>query len=551
LRAGITKTGQGELPLKNTENDFGTLLDLLPDLVFSLDSSGRFTYANSRTEEFFGCHVDELLGKQLWEFVLPENEDEARTLVDTPADSCWDREFYIEGCRGKIKYVRARCRPRLDDTGRIISFHGTIRDRTPQRELEEKLAAYQAALKVSETRYRNLVEEVPDIIFSLDPQGRFIFVNARLEELLGYPIPRVLGSYFWDYVYPEDRECAEAIMETEPDSVWDQELTVLDYHGGTRWVRVRCKPLKDSEGRVVELEGVIRDRTKRKKLEDELKASKKELLEKIKIIDDLYEHIVQSEKSKAIAQHTAEVAHELRQPLAIIGGFVRRMIKQTEGSQKLDTNSQKECFTVILREVQRLEKILAGLIDFTRQKSIKLQKVDPNVLIEKVLRLNEERLRDKEIRLELNFGEEVGEIPLDPDRFEQVIRNLVSNAVDASRQQGMIRIETGVFVPSDKAQETGGLESEAYFEMKIRNGGKVISPEDLRKIFDPFYTTKDHGLGVGLTLAKRIVEEHRGSISVKSDEKGTVFVIWIPLRDANSERYADSSLKVASVNPID
>jgi signal transduction histidine kinase len=89
-------------------------------------------------------------------------------------------------------------------------------------------------------------------------------------------------------------------------------------------------------------------------------------------------------------------------------------------------------------------------------------------------------------------------------------------------------IETGFSIPSDKAQETGGLESETYFEMKIKNYGKVIPADELQKIFSPFFTTKDYGTGIGLTLAKKIVEDHNGSISVKSDEDGTVFTLWIP-----------------------
>ena len=110
-----------------------------------------------------------------------------------------------------------------------------------------------------------------------------------------------------------------------------------------------------------------------------------ELMDKIKIIDDLYQHIVQAEKSKAIADHTAEVAHELRQPLAIIGGFARRMSKHLESCRKLDPESQRECLQIIMKEVERLEKILTGLIDFTELNAVDVQVVNPADLIEGVL----------------------------------------------------------------------------------------------------------------------------------------------------------------------
>ncbi len=253
------------------------------------------------------------------------------------------------------------------------------------------------------------------------------------------------------------------------------------------------------------------------------------LLEKIRTIDELYAHIVQSGKAKAITEHTAEVAHELRQPLAIIGGFARRMAREPLSWNELDVDSRREGFEIIIREIQRLEKILDGLIDFTRHESIQLQRINPNDLIAEVLHINAERLKEKDLHLEVNLSDELGEVFLDPARFQQVIRNLVSNAIEACDRKRLIRVETGVFMPSEKAQETGELDATVYFEMKIHNQGNVIPPEELQKIFDPFYTTKHYGTGIGLTLCKRIVENHNGSISVKSDETGTVFTVWIPL----------------------
>ncbi len=90
-------------------------------------------------------------------------------------------------------------------------------------------------------------------------------------------------------------------------------------------------------------------------------------------------------------------------------------------------------------------------------------------------------------------------------------------------------METGVSIPSHKAQVTGRLESEGSFEMKIRNGGGAIPPEELQQIFNPFFTTKEFGTGIGLTISKKIVERHKGSISVQSDAEGTVFTVWLPV----------------------
>jgi signal transduction histidine kinase len=146
------------------------------------------------------------------------------------------------------------------------------------------------------------------------------------------------------------------------------------------------------------------------------------------------------------------------------------------------------------------------------------------------------RIQEKNLQLQTDLGKEIGEILLDPTLFEQVVRNLISDAIEASPPDQVISVESGVSIPSDKAQETGGLDSETYFELKVRNFGKIIPREELQKIFSPFYTTNNYGAGIGLTISKRIVEDHKGSISVKSDQEGTVFTVWLPLNQGIPSR---------------
>lgn len=213
------------------------------------------------------------------------------------------------------------------------------------------------------------------------------------------------------------------------------------------------------------------------------------------------------------------------------------MSRQMERCKKLDLDTQRDCFHTIIREVQRLERILNGLIDFTKPKTLQLEKVDPNDLIEEILHINEERINEKVLSLELQMSDEIGEILVDPDRFQQAVRNLVANAIEATDRGGVIGIFTGVSSPSDRAQETGQLESGSYFELRVRNTGTEIPHDMLHKIFDPFYTTKEHGIGLGLTVVRKIVEGHKGSISVKSDGGGNVFTIWIPMRAPHTDRH--------------
>lgn len=511
------------MPKQSMRQRFGGLLGSAGQMFWELDRSFRVVFANDFLKKIFGDPI----GHVCYKFMAGRDE----VCPECPVQKVFDGQDRAVSERvrydtdGRAVWLQHTATPIKNEAGDVIGANELTIDTTQRKQTE-------AWLKDSEGLYRNLVEQVPDVIFSLDHKGMFTFVNTQAEKFLGYPVAQILETPLRQYVVAQDREIVDTMLELQPEAIWDEEVAILDSHGGRKVARIRCKASFNGGQRPVGFEGVMRDRTVRRKLEEELKASKEALVEKIRIIDELYEHIVQSGKCKAIEEHTAEVAHELRQPLAIVGGFARRMARQFDSTEPPDAERQKQYTRIIVHEIQRLEKILDRLIDFTKREDVWLQRVNPNDLIEYILGITEGRMNEKGIALSVNLGPEIGDIPLDPGRFQQLVLNLVSNAIEASPVGGVIELETGVSIPSDKALKTGELESVGFFEMKIRNNGQTIPPEALQKVFNPFFTTKAQGTGLGLTVTKKIVEDHTGSISVKSDESGTVFTIWLPLHQA-------------------
>jgi signal transduction histidine kinase len=264
------------------------------------------------------------------------------------------------------------------------------------------------------------------------------------------------------------------------------------------------------------------------------------LVERIRTIDALYQHVLEAGKAKAIMDHTAQVAHELRQPLAIIGGFARRLAKGAQSGAASSVDSLRESVGIMINEVRRLEEILAGLVDFTHHEMAQTTGVNPHELIRYVIDINRPRLEEKYLRAQTHFSDPLEEILVDPDRFQQVVRNLLANAIEASPFGGVIRVETSVTGRRDGSDSTDLTDSDRYFEIRIHNFGRPIATENIQKIFDPFFTTKAYGTGMGLTLARKIVEDHRGSLSLKSDDGGTVATVWIPAvsgtREADEDR---------------
>lgn len=507
-----------------TQERVGEFLDNVGEIYWEVDSGYRITFANSLLEKFFGPHG----GRTCHEYMCDSDVTcpgcpISKVLAGAPCARSERMKVAIDGAR---IWLETTSTPIRNEQGFIIGSRQLSTDITQRKRDEDWL-------KDSERLYRNLVEQSPDVIFSLDSKAHFSFVNPQIEKFLGFPVLQVLETPLRDYIAPEDRSKLDNLPSLEPEVIWDEEVAVLDHGGGRKIARIRMKRSINDSDQTVTYEGVMRDRTVRRKLEEELKASKAALVEKIKIIDELYEHIVESGKCKAIEDHTAEVAHELRQPLAIIGGFARRLSRALNSEEQMDADKNKQYVSIIVTEIQRLEKILDRLIEFTKRSNVRLQRLNPNDLIRYIIEITQARVTEKGLTIDANLGSEIGDIPVDPGRFQQLVLNMLSNAIEASPRGGVIKIETGVSIPSDKALKVGELGSEVYFEMKMSNTGPVIPPEALQNVFNPFFTTKEHGTGLGLTVTKKIVEDHAGSISLRSDENGTVFRVWLPLNEAD------------------
>ncbi len=232
---------------------------------------------------------------------------------------------------------------------------------------------------------------------------------------------------------------------------------------------------------------------------------------------DQRERLVQTERVAAWRELARRLAHELKNPLFPLQITVENLIRAREVAPREFDEIFKESTSTLLAEISNLKTIIGRFSDFSKMPKPQLQSVSLNELVRKVAALHGPQLKEasKPITLKLSIDDSLTEIPLDPDLMHRVVSNLVLNAIDAMPQGGTLALRT------HNAGERARLE--------ISDTGTGLTPEERDRIFTPYYTTKQHGTGLGLAVVQSVVSDHHGTISVNSETgRGTTFIIDLP-----------------------
>ncbi len=262
-------------------------------------------------------------------------------------------------------------------------------------------------------------------------------------------------------------------------------------------------------------EKVKRDRKRIALLNQELRES----LENFKRVQN---KLIETTKFAALGRMTSDVAHEIRNPLVSIGGFARKCVNKT------DPDSQVRRYAnIIVDEVERLERILRDLLTFTRRPLREVREIKIRKLVERCLGMRGEEIAEKNIRTVCELADALPQIEGDEEQLEQVLLNLIGNAVQAMEPRGILTLRA---YPLEK-------DGQSLVGIDVQDNGPGI-PEEIRdRIFNPFFTTKDEGTGLGLTVSRRIVEEHGGRIMVASElYKGSTFTIELPVHQNENRK---------------
>ncbi len=341
----------------------------------------------------------------------------------------------------------------------------------------------------------NLLENANDVIYTLDTEQRFTYVNGKISGW-GYQKDDLIGRPYLSLLSKRHRgRRLKSTLDIGAKQVY--EVDVMCKTGETRMVTVSVSPLCDAQGRIHGVLGIARDITETKKLEQQIR---------------------NSEKLASVGKLAAGVAHEINNPL---GGILNCLYNFRKGA--LTPARQEEYLTSIEDGLRRVQKIVRQLLDFSQQHDPEFSPANINDVVERVLALTEHAVAAKKIRLTRQLQTSLPALMVDRHMMEQVVMNLILNAIQATKDGGTITIST-------RAHDEN-------CEVIVADTGCGIPSHVLPRIFDPFFTTKGtgEGTGLGLSVSLGIVERHGGRILVDSEVgKGSVFTVCLPLAHERS-----------------
>jgi PAS domain S-box-containing protein len=384
-----------------------------------------------------------------------------------------------------------------------VATVGFFKDVSKVKRLEHEL------LKRFEFEH-NLIQSSIDAIVASDKDEIIIVFNQMAENLLGYSEADVVKTMSFNDLFAPGivEELREELLSEEhggKNRLFLFETYVTDKTGNKIPIQLSATVMFD-EGKEIGMVGFFRDLRKIRQMEQQF--------------DDqtrlLHEH-----KMISLGRLSASVVHELNNPLAGILNYIRLMLKiLNRGS--LDQKNQEKFqrhLTLVESETHRCSKIVSNLLAFSRKSELELSEMNINELLEKCILLGQHKLTLQNIEIKTDLGSEIPKVLGDFNQTQQCVINLIFNAIDAMLDGGVLTV-TSSFDPS-----------KGMVEIKIGDTGCGIADEDLPHIFDPFYSTKTEGkgLGLGLSMVYGIIDRHKGTITVDSElGKGTVFTISLP-----------------------
>jgi two-component system sporulation sensor kinase A len=482
----ITESKLAEEVLKAKTAQLASFIENNADAIWVIDVTDTVLEVNPAFETLFGWSAEDVKGKE-----LPIIPDFLKVSIDQihqgikAGETVVGLETIRQRKDGIFINVEATLSPLLDRSGTIIGITGICRDVTARKLAEENL-------KAKTEQFESFIEKNADAILIFNNEGVVQRVNEAFEHMFGWSKEEVIGIelHLLPFIPAERFDEFKYLREQVKNGFSIVGIETIRIHKNGEFLNVvlTASPILDGKGNKLGWSVTLRDITAWKIAQ---------------------EHLQNSEKLSVAGQLAAGIAHEIRNPITSIKGFIQLM--------KSGIGEKQKYFDIMSSEIERIEFILSELLILAKPQSIKYERKDIRVLLSQVMTLLDTQAILNNIEFSAEFKPGVTHLYCDENQLKQVFINFIKNSIESMPKGGRITIE---------------INSENDQEMLIRlyDQGCGIPKEVLSKLGQPFYTTKEKGTGLGFMVSKKIIENHSGKINVESEvNKGTMIEITLPV----------------------
>lgn len=499
--------GASEKALRESEARFRELADNMHQFAWTADPSGRRYWYNKRWLDYTGATLEEMRG---WGWQKAHHPDHLNRVVDSirrgfESGKPWEDTFPLRGRDGNYRWFLSRAQPIRNEAGDIVRWLGTNTDITEQIEAEKALRELNETLEhriEAETRERLQIWNVShDLLVVADLAGKCLNLNPAWTATLGWSEAELLDKPSQWLVHPDDREKTRAELGNlaAGGKTLLFENRLRHKNGSYHWMSWQAVA---NDGRIY---ATGRDITELKDAEDRLREARRELA-----------HVA---RRTTLATMTASIAHEIKQPLGAIvanaNAGLRWLNKIPPG-----LDEARETFSDIVADGHRASEVIQSVRAIFNKGEQSGSLLRMNGLVQETIAIVRGDLEAANIRLQTALAAQLPAVRAHKGQLQQVILNIVTNAIDAMRavtdRERLLKVRCAV-LPG------------AQVELAVEDSGMGIRPDDMERIFDAFFTTKSNGMGMGLAICRSIVEAHGGTLTVSAREPhGSVFRIVLP-----------------------
>lgn len=499
--------------IENTQY-FRSLIDTLHEDIIVIDKDYRITDINNSFLIKTGEKREKIVGRNCHDVIYGYKRPCAFEDQICPLNSILSTGENVQTIHkqvkedGSIQYTSIIASPLKDSDGNITKIVEAIRDVSDIHQAHEKI-------RESEENYRNLVENLNDIVFNIDLDGNFTYLSPIIEKISGYKIDDIVGQPIEKFIHPDDlpgfHEMLKKGMEKRKESY---DFKAIDKRGETHYISASGR-VQRRDSKPIGITGIMTDVTDSRMMREELKAAK----------------IRAEESNRAKSEFLANMSHEIRTPMNAILGFSELLLEEDLTEEQMENvktiYESGDILLALINDILDLSKIESGKMVVNEEAFYLLE------FLNSVMSLFRPKAEEKGLKLNLKIDKDISsQIVSDPDKIRQIIINLIGNAVKFS-DSGKIDVSAKM---KEKDDETDIL------TISVKDTGIGIPQKKIEAIFDPFSqvdasTTRRYGgTGLGLSITKNLVELFDGKIRVTSREgKGSTFTFSIPVKRPTAE----------------